>query len=72
MDAWDAGKFVALVKDVEECGMEDGWGLSHNSDFDLKLASRRYNSMALSIKIRAAVRMVSDRDRGGLVTTARD
>ena len=51
MDAWDARKFVALVKDVEECGMEDGWGLSHNSDFDLELASRRYNSMVLSGKI---------------------
>ena len=36
MDAWEAGRFVALVKDVEECGMEDGWGLSHNSDFDLE------------------------------------
>ena len=38
MDVWEAGRFWALVKDVEECGMEDGWGLSHNSDFDLESA----------------------------------
>ena len=67
MDAWEAGRFVAMVKDVEECGMEDGWGLSHNSDFYLESAGRRYNSMVLSGKIRAAVCMVTDRDPGGLL-----
>ena len=43
MDAWEARKFVALVKDVEECGMEDGWGLSHNSGFDFESAGRNPN-----------------------------
>ena len=47
LDAWEAGKFVALVKDVEESTMEDDWGLSHNSDFYLESTGRRYNSMVL-------------------------
>ena len=42
--------------------MKDGWGLGHNSDFDLESADRCYNSMVLLGKIRAAVRMVMDRD----------
>ena len=42
--------------------MEDGWGLSHNSDFDLQSAGRHYNSKVLLGKIQAAVRMVTYRD----------
>ena len=67
MDAWEAGQFVALVKDMEKCGMEDGWGLSHSSEFDLESAGRRYNCMVLSGKIRAAVQMVMDCDPGSLL-----
>ena len=58
---------MALVKDMEECGMEDGWGLSHSSEFDLESAGRRYNCMVLSGKIRAAVQMVMDCDPGSLL-----
>ena len=51
LDTWEAGRFLALVKDVKECAMEDGWGLGHNSEFDLEYAGRRYNSMVLGGKI---------------------
>ena len=67
MDAWEAGRLVALVKDVEEGAMEDGWGLAHDSEFDLESTGRRYNSMVLGGKMRAAMRMVTDRDPGGLL-----
>ena len=39
-DAWEVGQFVALVKYVKECAMEDGWGLGHNSVFDLESAGQ--------------------------------
>ncbi len=67
MDAWEASCFCALVKEVEECAMEDGFPWAH-PDRSLKLESvgRRFNSMVHSGKLRAAVRAVTDNDPGGL------
>jgi hypothetical protein len=67
MDAWEAGRYCALVKEVEECAMEDGFPHAH-SDHSLELESVgwRFNSMVHSGKLRAAVRAVTDRDPGGL------
>ena len=47
--------------------MEDGLGLSRNSDFNLESAGRRYNSMVLLGKIQAAVQMVMDHDPDSLL-----
>ena len=46
MDAWEAVRYCALVKEVEECAMEDGFPPAH-SDRSLELESvgQRYNSM---------------------------
>jgi len=65
MDAWEAGRYCALVKEVEECAMEDGFPYAH-TDHSLELESvgRRFNSMVHSGKLRAAVRAVTDRDPG--------
>jgi hypothetical protein len=65
LDAWEAGKFCALVKGVEEEAAGRGYSMS-SREFEVESAGRRYNSMILSGKLRAAVRMVTDRDPGGL------
>jgi hypothetical protein len=66
LDAWEAGKHCALVKGVEEEAAGRGYSMPSNHEFDIESAGRRYNSMILSGKLRAAVRMVTDRDPGGL------
>ena len=38
MDAWEAGRYCALVKEVEECAMEDGFPHAH-TDRSLELES---------------------------------
>ena len=67
MDAWEASRYCALVKEVEECAMEDGFPHAHpNRGLELESVGRRFNSMVHSGKLRAAVRAVTDRDPGGL------
>ena len=66
LDLWEAGKYCALVKGVEEEAHVSGFGATHTHEFEVESAGRRYESMVLSGKIRAAVRMVTDRDPGGL------
>jgi len=65
MDAWEAGRYCALVKEVEECAMEDSFSHAH-TDHSLELESvgQRFNLMVHSGKLRAAVRAVTDRDPG--------
>ena len=65
LDMWDAGKYCALVKGVEEEAQVSGFGATHTHEFEVESAGWRYESMVLSGKIRAAVRMVTDRDPGG-------
>ena len=67
LDAWEAGRYCALVKEVEECAMEDGFPCTHpNRSLKLESVGRRFNSMAHSGKLRAAVRAMTNRDSGGL------
>jgi hypothetical protein len=67
MDAWEASRYWALVKEVEECAMEDGFPHAHTDrSLELESVGRRFNSMVHSGKLRAAVRAVTDRDTGGL------
>ena len=66
LDAWEAGKYVGLVKGIEEAALVCGFGASHGRDFEIESAGRRFDSMVLGGKVRAAVRMVTDRDPGGL------
>ena len=66
LDEWEAGKFCALVKGIEEEAAERGYSMPTDREFEVESAGRRYNSMILSGKLRAAVRMVTDRDPGGL------
>jgi hypothetical protein len=67
MDAWEASRYCALVKEVEECAMEDGFPHAHtNRCLELESVGRRFNSMVHSGKLRAAVRTVTDRNPGGL------
>jgi hypothetical protein len=46
MDAWEASRYCPLVKEVEECAMEDGFPHAY-TDHSLELESvrRRFNSM---------------------------
>ena len=67
LDAWEASRYCALVKEVEECAMEDGFPCAHtNRSLELESVGRRFNSMVHSGKLRAAVRAVTDRDPGRL------
>ncbi|KAL3822014.1 hypothetical protein ACHAXA_003000 [Cyclostephanos tholiformis] len=68
LDAWDAGRYVALVKEVEEANLDSGGGGRRvdvrRQDKTTSLA-RRYDAMVLGGKVRAAVRMVTNRGTGG-------
>jgi hypothetical protein len=67
MDAWEASRYCALVKEVEECAMEDGLPCAHpDRSLELESVGRRFNLMVHSGKLRAAIRAVADRDPGGL------
>ncbi len=67
MDAWEASHFCALVKEVEECAMEDGFPCARpDCSVELESVGRRFNSMVHSGKLCAAVRAVTDRNPGGL------
>jgi hypothetical protein len=67
MDAWEAIRYCALVKEVEECTMEDGFPRAHpNHSLELESVGQRFNLMVHSGKLRAGVRAVTDHDPGGL------
>ena len=66
MNVWEEGRFVGLVKGVEEEALIYGFGTGRNGEFAVESAAQRFNSMVLSGKVRAAVRMVAKRDPGGL------
>jgi hypothetical protein len=67
MDAWEAICFCALVKEVEECAMEDGFPRAHpDRSLELESVWWRFNSMVHSGKLRAAVRAATNRNPGGL------
>jgi len=67
MDAWEASRFCALVKEVEECAMEDGFTHAHpDRSLELESVGWRFNSMVHSGKLCAAIRAVTNRNRGGL------
>jgi hypothetical protein len=66
--AWDAGRYVTLVKEVEEANLDSGGGRrrvdARRQDKATSLA-RQYNTMVLGGKVRVAVRMVTNRGIGG-------
>ncbi len=67
LDAWDKGRYVALVKDAEEANLDiggGGGGASARQDDTTSLA-RKYHNLVLGGKVRAAVRMVTNQDVGG-------
>jgi hypothetical protein len=71
MDAWEASCYCTLVKEVEECAMEDGFPHAHtNRSLELESVGRRFNSMVHSGKLCTAVRAVTDRNPGGLYAPA--
>jgi len=67
MDVWEASRYCALVKEVEECAMEDGFPHAHTDrSLELESVGRRFNSMGHSGKLRAAVGAMTDLNPGGL------
>jgi len=66
LDQWEAGKYCALVRGVEEETMGRGYAMNNHPEFEVESAGRRYDSMILSGKLQAAVHMITDRDPGGL------
>jgi hypothetical protein len=67
MDAWKASHFCALVKEVEECAMKDGFPCAHpDCSLELESVRRRFDSMVHSGKLHAAIRAVTNRNPGGL------
>jgi hypothetical protein len=67
LDTWDAARYVALVKEVEEANLNSGGGGRRVEiqcqDKATSLASK-YNNMVLRGKVRAAVRMGTNRGAG--------
>ncbi len=67
LDAWDAARYVALVKEVKEANLDSGGGGRRvevrRQDKATSLA-RKYNNMVLGGKVRAAIRMVTNRGAG--------
>ena len=54
------------MKDVEDAAQEDSWGTPHDREFELKTTGQKYDAMVNSGRLRAAVRMVTERNPGGL------
>ena len=67
LDEWDAGRYVALVRAVEEATMDVGGGSGgpHVQQEDTTSIARKYHNMVLGGKVCAAVRMVTNRGTGG-------
>ena len=66
MDAWEAGRDLALVKEAEEAAQEDAWGTQHNWKFELEMVVRKCNAMLKSCRMCAIVRMITDCGPGSL------
>ncbi len=66
LNAWEEGQFVGLVNGVEEEALICGFGAGRHGEFAVESAGRRFNSMVLSGKVLAAIRMVTKRDPSGL------
>jgi hypothetical protein len=61
MNAWEASCYCVLVKEVEECAMEDGFPQSHpDRGLELESVGQRFNSMVHSGKLCNAVRAVTN------------
>ncbi len=67
LDAWDAGRYVALVREVEEATLDVGRGGGGPRAWqeDTTSIARKYHNMVLGGKVHAAVRMVTNRGMGG-------
>ena len=66
LECWKAGYHCALVKEVEDAALEDGWGTAGGAPFNVESAVSNYVSMSKSGKIRAAVRIATGCNIGGL------
>ena len=66
LEAWKVGHYLALLKDIEEAALEDGWSTPHDREFELEEAGKKYDAMIKRGQVRSAVRMVTQRDLGGL------
>jgi hypothetical protein len=65
LDAWDKGRYVALVKEVKEVNLDTsgGWrrvGVQHQDD--ATSLTRQYDVMVLSDKIHLAIQMLINSD----------
>ena len=67
LDAWEAGRLCALVSENVDCAMESGWGTAGPRAKSDEAAGRRFESMVLDGRLRAALRRATDRDEGGLL-----
>ena len=65
LNLWEAGKFNALVQDIEAAAMQSVGGGRRTVDPDQ--IARNYNASVLDGNIRAAVRSVTNRDGGGVL-----
>ncbi len=67
LDAWDAERYVALVREVEEATLDvgGGGGGPRARMEDATSIARKYHNMVLGRKVHAAVRMVTNRGTGG-------
>jgi hypothetical protein len=68
LDTWDAARYVALVREVEEANLDSGDGrrrMEVHCQDDATSLARRYDAMVLGGKVRAAVRMVTNRGGEG-------
>ena len=66
LEAWKNGHYLALIKDIEEANLEDGWGTAHDREFKFEEAGKKYNSMIRRGQVRSAVGIVTNHDLGGL------
>jgi hypothetical protein len=66
LNAWDAGRNLALVKAIKEANLNagGGGGWTHVQRVDTTLTARKYHSMVLGSKVCAAVCMMPNRDGG--------
>ena len=67
-DAWDAGRYVALVRGVKEASLDsigDRRRVEAQRQDNATSLARRYDTMVLGGKVRAAVWVVTDRGTGG-------
>ena len=68
LNAWGAGQYVALVKAVEEASKDadGGGGGTCTRRVDTTSMARKHHNMVLGGKVHVAIRMVTNRDSGGV------